>query len=151
MSLVKRQLQNLAQIGHRDAAGLFAEDFDRAEDALHFFDIRILAGEEVVLHARVAHAIDQDAARELAVAAGAPGFLRVGFERARQIVVHDEADVRFVDAQAEGVGRDDRANRLVHEALVHERAIFFVQLRVIDRGRNVAASRRGTSALRARS
>ena len=66
------------------------------------------------------------------VAAGASGLLRVGLDRARQIVVHDEADVRLVDAQAERVGRDDGADRLVHEQVVDRRAVFFVQLRVVD-------------------
>ena len=59
----ERQLEDLAQVGHRHAAVLIAEDFDRSEDALHLFDVGIFAGQEVVLHARVAHAIDQDAAR----------------------------------------------------------------------------------------
>ena len=74
-----------------------------------------------------------------AVAAGAAGLLRVGFERARQIVVHDEADVRLVDAQTERVGRDDGANRLVHEEFVHRACGLLLQLGVIDRGRNVRA------------
>ena len=141
LQLRERQLQDLAQIGHRNAVCLIAEDFDRSEDALHFFDVGILAGEEVVLHARIAHAVDEDAARRQAVAAGAARLLRVGLERARQIVVHDEADVRFVDAQPERVGRDDRADRLVHEQVVHGRAILFVQFRVVDRRGNAELAR----------
>ena len=106
----------------------------RSEDALHFLDVGILAGEEVILHARIAHAIDQNAARRQAVATGAAGFLRVGFQRTGQIVVHDEPDVRFVDAQAERVGRDDGTNLFVHEDVVHVRAFFFVQFRMVDGG-----------------
>ena len=133
----QRQLRDLAQVGERNAAFLRAEDLERAEDALHFFDVGIFAGEEIVLHARVAHAIDEDALRRLAVAAGAARFLRVGFDRTRQIVVHDEADVRLVDAEAERVGRDDGFNRLLHEEFVHGDAVVLLQFRVIDGGRNV--------------
>ena len=39
-----------------------------------------------------------------AVAAGAADLLVVGLDRARDVGVHHEADVRLVDAHAEGVG-----------------------------------------------
>src|SRR5580700_8506811 len=132
----ERQLEDLAKIDHRNAARLIAEHFDRSEDALNLFDVGIFSGQKIVLDARVAHPVDQDAARRQPVAPGAAGLLGVGFQRARQIVMDDETNVRLVDAEAEGVGRDDGANRFVHEKIVDGGAVFFVKLRMIDGGWN---------------
>ena len=79
---------------------------------------RIAAVEEEELDVAVLGQVEEHAARRLAVAAGAAGFLVVGLERARQVVVEDEADVRLVDPQAEGVGGDDRLELAGHEAVL---------------------------------
>ena len=42
-----------------------------------------------------------------------------------------EPDVRFVDSQAEGVGRHDRADLFLHEEIMDGRAILFMQLRMV--------------------
>src|SRR4051812_47025179 len=49
---------------------------------------------------RVARAEEQKAFTRQSVAAGAPGFLVEAFDVLRQIVMHDEAHVRFIDAHA---------------------------------------------------
>jgi hypothetical protein len=61
------------------------------------------------------------------VAAGAAGLLVVRLERARHRVVHDEPDVRLVDAHAERVGRYDGPHLLVHERVLH-----LVPVRVVE-------------------
>ena len=60
-------------------------------------------GDAVALLPRV----EEDAGGGFAVAAGAPGFLDELLERAGEAVVGDEADVRGVDAHAEGGGGGD--------------------------------------------
>ncbi len=54
----------------------------------------------------VLHAIEHQGFGRRAVAAGAAGFLVIGFEARRQVEMRDEADVRLVDPHAEGDGRD---------------------------------------------
>ena len=79
--------------------------------------------------------IEQHAVRRLAVAAGAAGLLVVGLERAREVVVDDEAQVGLVDAEAEGVGRDHQlgaAGLAAHERVLHARALGRGQPAVID-------------------
>ena len=142
LSFVSGSCEYLAQIGQRDAVVLLLEVLQRAEDLLHFFDVRILAGQEVVLDARVALAVEQQAERFLAVAAGPAGFLRVRFDAARQIVVDDEADVRLVDAEAERIGGDDDPDFFAHEAIVDAIAVGFLQLAVVDVGFDAAAASR---------
>src|SRR5579872_1629320 len=133
-ALGQRQLQDLAQIGERDAVVLTVEKLQRAEDALDFLDVRILAGEEIILHARVALAVEKQAERFLAVAPGAAGLLGVSLDAARQIVVDDESYIRFVDAQSEGIRRDDDADVFTHEVIVHAIAVGLLQFRMIDIG-----------------
>ena len=54
--------------------------------------------------AAVSFVVEQHGIGPLAVAPGAARLLVVGFDRVRHLVVHHQADVRFVDAHAEGVG-----------------------------------------------
>ena len=63
----------------------------------------------------VARAEIENAARALAIAAGAPGFLVVALERFRQVVVHDPAHIGFVDAHAKGDGGDDHLRIIANE------------------------------------
>ncbi len=46
-------------------------------------------------------------------------FLVVRFDAAGHVVVHDETEVRFVDAHAERVGRDDDRRFSRHELLLN--------------------------------
>ena len=59
----------------------------------------------------------------LAVAAGAAGFLVVGFEALGQVEVGDEAHVGLVDAHAEGDGGDHDDAVLAQEALLVARRV----------------------------
>ena len=62
--------------------------------------------------------VQQHAARRRAVPPGTPGLLQVVLQRAGDVGVHDEADVGLVHAHAEGVGRDDHAQRARDEVLL---------------------------------
>ena len=66
----------------------------------------------------VACAEIENAARGLAVAAGASGFLVVALERLRQVVVHDPAHVGLVDAHAERDGGDDHLRVVANERIL---------------------------------
>ena len=85
--------------------------------------------------------VQQEHFGRLAVATGAARLLVVRLERARHRVMHDEAHVRLVDAHAERVGRDDRAHALVHERVLHLVAVRVVEPGVIRRGRRSARAR----------
>ena len=80
-----------------------------------------------LLH-HVAGAEKQQAFARQTIAPGAPGFLVVAFDVLRQIVMDDEAHVRFVDAHAE---RDRRANH----------AHFVAQKKFLVRARDPLTSR----------
>ncbi len=73
---------------------------------------------EVFQYDAVVRAGEELADGGLAIATGATGFLRVVFERLRQVVVIDGADVCFVDAHAEGDGGDDDIGLAVHEGIL---------------------------------
>ena len=89
------------------------------------------------LHAAIL-IIEQDhAPRQLPVAPGAAGLLVILLQRAGQVVVNDEANVRLVDAHAERIRGDrDRAGR-VHEAILIGRARRLVHAGVIGKNRPV--------------
>src|SRR5690606_33037244 len=78
---------------------------------------RGLAVEEL-LYAPVAMVVKQGAPGVGAVAPGASGLLVVRLQAARHLGMHDEADVRLVDAHAEGVGGHHDARIAAHEALL---------------------------------
>ena len=64
---------------------------------------------------------EQDAARKRAVASGAPRLLVVGLRRGWHGPVHHQADVRLVDAHAEGAGGHDDLHPVGQE--VHQRLL----------------------------
>ena len=66
---------------------------------------------------------EQFAQRGLSVAARAPDFLLIVFERFRQVEMDHAADVRLVDAHAERDGRDDDFAFAAHERLLRRVAI----------------------------
>ena len=74
------------------------------------------------------------ATRGLAVAPGSAGFLIVGFERARHVVVDHRADVGLVDAHAEGVGGDDDLGLAAHEPFLRLVPLLAGQPGVVDDG-----------------
>ena len=71
----------------------------------------------------VAGAEEQQAFARQAVAARAAGFLVITFDVFRQVVVDDEADVRFVDAHAEGDGRADDAHFVAQKQFLVARCV----------------------------
>ena len=70
----------------------------------------------------VACAVKREGVRRQAVAAGAADLLIIGFDRRGHVGVKDEADVRLVDAHAEGDGGADNAIVLAQEGVVIGRA-----------------------------
>ena len=76
---------------------------------LLFLRIGLFVNELRLLH-HVAGAEEQHAFARQTVAARAAGFLVIALDVFRQVVMDDEADVRLVDAHAEGDGRADHAH-----------------------------------------
>lgn len=109
----------------------------------------------------VCRGIKQNGARLFAVAARSTDFLRVGIDAERQTGVHDEPDIRAVDAETECVRRNDdrtlfreeipvhtlfsalrelavvRFRRVLLPAQVFRRALDIVDRRAVDDGRAV--------------
>ena len=86
--------------------------------------VDLLAGEaRARRHAELAldvvRRIEKNAARRVAVAPGAAGFLQVILQRARDVGVDHQPHVRLVDPHAEGVGGRDRAQLAADEAPLH--------------------------------
>ncbi len=71
----------------------------------------------------VAGGEEQEALGGQAVASGAPGLLVIALGVLRQIVMDDEADVRLIDAHAEGDGGADDLDLVAQEALLVFRAL----------------------------
>ena len=101
----RRQAAHLGVMDH--LLQLFAGD-------LLLLRVGLFVDEMRLLH-HVAGAEKQHAFARQSVAAGAAGFLVVAFDVLRQVVMDDEADVRFVDAHAEGDGRADHAHFVAQE------------------------------------
>ncbi len=76
---------------------------------LLFLRIWFFVNEHRLFH-RVAGTEQQNTFARKSVAPGAASFLIIALDVFRQIVVDDEADVRFVDAHAKGNGRADHAH-----------------------------------------
>src|SRR2546428_11126527 len=92
----------------------------------------------MLLDLEVALVEEEDAARAVAVAPGAPGLLQVPLERGRRLVMDDEADVRLVDAEAEGAGRHhDDPLALLHEARLVLGAVLVGHLAVVAGARDL--------------
>jgi len=77
--------------------------------------------------------VEQDTARLLAVASSPAGLLQVVFQRARNVRMHDQADIGLVDAHAEGIGRGDHAQRAANKCLLGFLLAFGRQSRVVGR------------------
>src|SRR5262245_6163374 len=76
----------------------------------------------------------------MSVATGAPDLLYILLERARRLVVHDVANVGFVDAHAKGARCDhDEAPGALHEVMLCRRPIGSTHLAVIARDRDMGA------------
>ena len=69
-----------------------------------------------------------------AVAPGAAGLLVVALDVLGQVVVHDEAHVRLVDAHAEGDGRHDDLQIVAQEHLLHLPALLIAQAGMVGPG-----------------
>ena len=69
-------------------------------------------GQQLAQGHDVLQPVEQPGIRGLAVAPGAPGFLVVRLHGLGQIEVRDEADIRLVDAHAEG-NRGDHDHALL--------------------------------------
>ena len=87
-------------------------------DPLDHLARRIVVLHQEFLNTHVTVAEHQHALRLGTVPAGAPGFLIVGLQRARQVVVHDPAYIGLVDPHAESVGRHDETIWPLHEGVL---------------------------------
>ena len=99
--------------------------------------------QEVLLDRDVVGLEQQHATGRLVVAPGAPGLLDVRLRRAGHLVVDDVADVRLVDAQAEGVGGDH--HHLApgrHERRLRLLALVGGHLAVVALDRDLAVAKR---------
>ena len=83
--------------------------------------------DEGAAHAQVVIAVEQHGLRRRAVAARAADLLVVSLHAGRQVEMADIADVRLVDAHAEGDGRHHHRLVLAHEAVLAALA----QLRIL--------------------
>ena len=108
-----------------------AQLLERAVHAGDGVELRIPAAEEEGLGPPFQPLGEEHAARRLAVPPGAPRLLVVRLQRARQVVVDDEADIRLVDPHAEGVGGHDHPQLAGHEAVLGPLALAGAELAVV--------------------
>ena len=71
---------------------------EHQRDARGLLDLRIFAAEEIGLNPSVLDAVEHRAHRRKSIAAGAAGFLIVGLDRSREVVVYNKAKILLVDA-----------------------------------------------------
>lgn len=88
----------------------------------------------------VRRGIKQNGARLFAVAARSTDFLRVGIDAERQTGVHDEPDIRPVDAETECVRRNDDGALPLEKVFVHALALLLGELAVVGFRRVAAAA-----------
>ncbi len=79
---------------------------------------------------------EQQAFARQTIAARAAGFLVIALDIFRQIVMHHETDVGFVDAHAEGDGGADHADFIAQKRFLIPAALVRLQAGVIRRGAN---------------
>ena len=111
-------------------------------DLFEHGNIGIVALKEEIVRAAVGIGVHQDRRARAAVAAGAADLLVVAFHAAGQRGVDDGADVRLVDAHAEGDGRDDDVELAREEIGLH---LFAARGRPGPRGTAAAAKSRCSS------
>ena len=92
--------------------------------------VRVL--NEELLHVAVGVGEQHQAEGGQSIAAGSPGLLIIGLQRARQVKVDHEPQVRLVDAHPKGVGGDDRVQLAGHEVLLHLLPLFGEQPAVVE-------------------
>ena len=114
---------------------LFIEPFaEQPPRCAKDFPGRVGAGEKELLRPRVRRGEQQRAARRLPVPPGATRLLIVGLDASRQLGMHDEPDVRLVDPHAEGVRGGDDVDAAGEKVVLHPRALFVRQPRVVAPG-----------------
>jgi len=84
-----------------------------------FFHFRITTAEEVSLNAPVLDAVEHRTKRGKSITSGPSCFLVVRFDRAGEVIVHDESNVLLVDAEPECIRGDDRLDVAVHESVLN--------------------------------
>lgn len=89
---------------------------------------------------KVRRGVKQNGARLFVVAACSTDFLRVGIDAERQTGVHNEPDVRPVDAETECVRRNDDRTLPLEKVFVHALALLLGELAVVGFRRVAAAA-----------
>ena len=91
----------------------------RPQDGVDFLSCEPGARRQAELPLDIVRRVEQHATRRLPVAPCAPRLLEIILQRAGNVGVDHQPDVRLVDPHAEGVGRRDRAQFAADEALLH--------------------------------
>ena len=91
---------------------------DAGVDLAQRGEVHGIAPGQAGLRGAVRGGVEENAARGLAVAAGATRLLGIGLQRRAGAEVDDEADVGLVDAHTKGNGGDDDARVAAHEAIL---------------------------------
>ena len=136
---IAARLRRLAEIAEQSlppAARRFAQRNQRVETLAidPFLLVRGLAF--VDLHAaqtNVAHAVERQRVGRQPVAAGAADLLIIALDVGGEVGVEHEADIRLVDAHAEGHGGDHDNAVLLQEGVLVARAIGLVHAGVVGR------------------
>ena len=100
--------------------------------------VAVLA-EDLLCLIGVARCVYEYSASLFAVAARPADFLRVRVDAEGQTGVHNKPHIRAVDAQTEGVGRDNDGALLLEEVFVYELALLLGELAVVGFRRVAAA------------
>ena len=127
---------------HQTAAGLRLGE--RAHGVqLVALDIQLLSGgfflQAAAQPGHVGRIVQQDGFGRQAVRSGAAGLLIIGFDIARDIEMHHEAHVGFIDAHAEGDGGHHHLQIVTLERFLHLRAAIVVQPGVVGADAQPAA------------
>ena len=120
-----RRLAEISEQGLPPAAWRFAERDQRVEPLAVDTFLLVTGVAFVDLHAaqaNVAHAVERQRVGRQAVAAGAADLLIIAFDVGGEIGVEHEADIRLVDAHAEGDGGNHDNAVLLQEGVLVARA-----------------------------
>ena len=108
-------------------------------DGFHLRPLGVRVLDEELVGEAIRVGVQEHAVGWLPVTPGPPGLLVVGLEGARHRVVDDQAHVGLVDPHAKRARGDDGAERLVHEGVLHARALRVLEPRVIRLGLDLLA------------
>ncbi len=107
---------------------------ERLEDALDERAFRVGAVDQEVLEVDVGARMEEDALGRQSVAPGTARLLVIGLEAPREVVVNDEPHVFLVDAEPEGVRRDDDPRLAAEPPILGPPPLLGREARVVEDG-----------------